>query len=78
MNKTEGIRFLTITLTISTLFLLFLFIGCLDLINDKNMYINGLLSDRSICNGKLDSITNDYTKMENELNKYKEKYGEIE
>lgn len=56
-----------ITLSIACLFELFLFIGALDLINDKTAYINGLLSDRKICNDKLDSITNDYERLSGEI-----------
>ena len=63
------------------LLILMLFEGlaiCLgvDIINDKNAYINGLKSDRTICNGKLDDITQDYAKMENELKEYQRKYGD--
>jgi hypothetical protein len=39
----------------------------IDIINDKTAYINGLLSDRAICNGKLDSIIQDYEKLSGEI-----------
>ena len=78
MNKDEKIRFLMITLSIACLFELFLFIGALDIINDKTAYINGLQSDRAICNGKLDDIIGDYAKIENDLKEYKRKYGDID
>ena len=58
--------------TIIILLIMVLFEGlcismAIDIINDKTAYINGLLSDRAICNGKLDSITNDYEKLSEEL-----------
>ena len=67
MNKNEAKNFIIISLGVACLFELFLFIGALDLINDKTAYINGLLSDRKICNDKLDSITNDYEKLSGEI-----------
>lgn len=76
MNKEDKIRFIIISLGVACLFELFLFIGALDIINDKNAYINGLQSDRAICNGKLDSLIGDYAKVESDLKDYKRKYGE--
>lgn len=76
MNKKEINKFLILTLSIACLFLMFLFLGALDIINDKNAYINGLKSDRAICDGKLDSLIGDYAKVENDLKEYKRKYGE--
>lgn len=38
-----------------------------DLINDKNAYIRGLQSDRNVCRGKLDSITQDYERLIGEM-----------
>ena len=38
-----------------------------DLINDKNAYINGLQSDKNICNGKLDTIIQDYERLSGEM-----------
>ena len=67
MDKEDKIKFIIISLGVACLFELFLFIGALDLINDKTAYINGLLSDRKICNDKLDSITNDYEKLSGEI-----------
>lgn len=76
MNKKEINKFLILTLGVACLFLLFLFLGAMDIINDKNAYINGLQSDKAICNGKLDSLIGDYAKVENDLKEYKRKYGE--
>ena len=71
-----------IALIIILLIMVFLegFAICLgvDLINDKNAYINGLQSDRTVCNGKLDTIIQDYSKMENELREYKRVHGELD
>lgn len=67
MDKEDKIKFIIISLGVACLFELFLFIGALDIINDKNAYINGLLSDRKICNDKLDSITNDYERLSGEI-----------
>lgn len=78
MNKIEAKNFIIISLGVACLFELFLFIGALDIINDKTAYINGLQSDRAICNGKLDSLIGDYAKVENDLKEYKRKYGEID
>lgn len=78
MDKKEINKFLIITLSVACVFLMFLFLGALDIINDKNAYINGLQSDRAICNGKLDNIIGDYAKVENDLKEYKRKYGEID
>lgn len=66
MDKEDKIKFIIISLGVACLFELFLFIGALDIINDKTAYINGLLSDRKICNDKLDSITNDYERLSEE------------
>jgi len=77
MEKREINRFLIISLGIACLFELFLITGAIDIINDKTAYINGLLSDRAMCNGKLDSLKHDYRKMEDELKEYQEKYGEL-
>lgn len=77
MNKTEAKRFLLIILIVACLFELFLIIGAVDIINDKTAYINGLQSDRAICNGKLDDIIGDYAKVENDLKEYKRIYGEM-
>ena len=76
MNKTEAKRFLIITLGIACLFELFMILGMIDIINDKTAYINGLQSDKAICNGKLDSIIGDYAKIEKDLKEYKRKYGD--
>lgn len=38
------------------------------IINDKTAYINGLLSEKAICEGKLDTITQDYEKLVGEIN----------
>lgn len=76
--KEERTRFIIITLIVLCLILLFITCLAIDIINDKNAYINGLLSDRSICNGKLDSIKGDYAKLDNELKEYKRKYGELD
>lgn len=76
--KEEKSRYLTITLILLLLLSMFFIILSIEVINDKNAYINGLLSDRAICNGKLDNIKNDYGKMEDELKEYQEKYGEVD
>lgn len=78
MNKVERVRFLIITLIVACLFELFLILGGIDIINDKNAYINGLLSDRNICNDKLDGIIQDYAKIDNELQDYKRINGELD
>ena len=49
-----------------------------DLINDKNAYINGLQSDRNICEGKIDTIIQDHAIIEHELKEYKRVYGDID
>ena len=65
-NKTKAI--ITILLL---MILLEAFCICLavDIINDKNAYIRGLQSDRNVCNGKLDSIKQDYERLSEEVGK---------
>ena len=67
MDKEDKIRLIIITLIVTCIFEIFIILCFIDLTNDKTAYINGLLSDRKICNDKLDSITNDYERLSGEL-----------
>lgn len=78
INNQEIIRFTIILLTIVVTFELFIIFEEVNIINDKTAYINGLLSDKKICNGNLDAVKNDYIKLDEELKKYQEKYGTME
>lgn len=77
-NKMIRVRIIiTILLIMCALLGLIIMLG-VDAIKDKNAYIYGLQSDRKICNDKIDEQIWEYTKVKNELNKYKKRYGEID
>lgn len=78
MNKTEKIRFIIITLIIACLFELFMLIGFIDIINDKNNYILNLTEEKQEITDKYGDILQKYIDKKHELDKYQRKYGEIE
>lgn len=75
MSKEDKIKLTIISLLVACIFLLTCVIGMSVSIADKNAYINGLLSDRAICEGKLDTVKQDYEKLTEELEKLK---GELD
>ena len=77
-NKMIGARIIITILLIMCAFLGLTIMLGVDIIKDKNAYIYGLQSDRKICNDKLDEQIWEYTKIKNELNKYKKRYGELD
>lgn len=65
MNN-EKTRFAILFLTIYSLILTFLFIFSIDVLNDKTNYILNLEKENNQCNIELDSIKQDYERLQNE------------
>ena len=65
-NNWEIIMFILIIISVIMFLLDILFIS---IINDKTAYINGLKSDKTLCNQKYEELLQDYEKLEKEIEK---------
>lgn len=66
MNKEDKLWTAVIILVIVVLGQAFAIAFGVDLINDLKATSNGYESDRNICRGQLDSLTQDYERLQNE------------
>ena len=74
----ETIRFVIIFLTITSIFELFMIIGYLDIINDKNNYILNLTEEKQELTDKYGDMLQKYIDKKHLAEKYQRKYGEID
>ena len=74
----ETIRFIIIFLLIMSIFELFLIVGFMDVINDKNDYILNLTEEKQEVTDQYEDNLQKYIDKKHELEKYKRKYGEME
>lgn len=74
----ETIRFVIIFLTIVSIFELFMIIGYLDIINDKNNYILNLTEEKQELTDNYGEMLQKYIDKKHELEKYQRKYGDID
>lgn len=73
----ETIRFVIIFLTIVSIFELFMIIGYLDLINDKNNYILNLTEEKQELTDDYGDMLQKYIDKKHELEKYEKRYGKL-
>ena len=63
-NIKNNSEILMIIFMLAFVIMLMINILFVNIINDKNAYINGLKSDKTLCNQKYDSLVQDYEKLE--------------
>ena len=74
----KTIRFVIIFLLILSIFELFIIIGYLDIINDKNNYILNIEQEKEEINEKYGDMLQKYLDKKHLAEKYQRKYGDID
>lgn len=73
----ETIRFVIIFLLITSIFELFMIVGFLDIINDKNNYILNLTEEKQELTDQYGELMEKYLDKKHLAEKYQRKYGDI-
>lgn len=74
----ETIRFIIIFLSIVSIFELFMIVGYLDIINDKNNYIFNIEQEKQELTDQYGDILQKYLDKKHIAEKYQRKYGDID